>query len=109
MAATTSRSVQSVKANSNENEFSSLDNFRDLLLKNYLYLPDVNIWQPFVIIGNIAAVFSACLAGLFGASRLIHAIAVDEIFGKTIRIDFLLFHGEKNLRFFSFLYRKARS
>ena len=57
---------------------------RDALLNNYLFLQDVNIWQPFVIIGIIAAVFSACLSGLIGASRILEALAIDEIFGTSV-------------------------
>ena len=57
---------------------------RDALLNNYLFLQDVNIWQPFVIIGIIAAVFSACLSGLIGASRILEALAIDEIFGTPV-------------------------
>ncbi|CAF1067493.1 unnamed protein product [Rotaria magnacalcarata] len=57
---------------------------RYTLTNNYLFLQDVNIWAPFVIIGIIAAVFSACLSGLIGASRILEALAVDEIFGSVL-------------------------
>ena len=55
---------------------------RDVLLNYYLFLPDINVWYPFVVIGIIAAVFSACLSGLVGASRILKALSVDEIFGR---------------------------
>ena len=45
----------------------------------------MNVWQPFVIIGIISAVFSACLSGLIGASRILEALAIDEIFGPLLR------------------------
>ncbi|CAF1237544.1 unnamed protein product, partial [Didymodactylos carnosus] len=58
---------------------------REALLNNYLFLQDINIWQPFVVIGIIASVFSACLSGLIGASRILEALAIDEIFGPVLR------------------------
>lgn len=58
---------------------------RFTLLNNYLFLQEVNVWQPFVIIGIMAAVFSACLSGLIGASRILEALAIDEIFGPLLR------------------------
>jgi solute carrier family 12 (potassium/chloride transporters), member 9 len=56
--------------------------FRDTLLNNYLFLQNINIWEPFVIIGIISSVFSACLSGIIGASRILEALAIDEIFGR---------------------------
>ena len=51
-------------------------------MNNYLFLQEINIWQPFVIIGIVFAVFSACLSGIIGASRILQALAIDEIFGE---------------------------
>lgn len=58
---------------------------RFTLTNNYLFLQYVNIWSPFVVIGIISSVFSACLSGLIGSSRILEALAVDEIFGPLLR------------------------
>ncbi|XP_067851357.1 zgc:153039 isoform X5 [Heptranchias perlo] len=57
---------------------------RLLLQKNYGFLQDINVWHPFVIIGIYSSTLSAAMSTLIGASRILYALAKDDIFGKLL-------------------------
>ena len=54
---------------------------RELLQNNYLYMQYTNVSPALVEIGISSATISASLTNLIGASRLLHAIAADRLFG----------------------------
>lgn len=54
---------------------------RTLLIQDYGFFQRINIWSPFVTIGIYCASLSAAMCALIGASRILHALALDKVFG----------------------------
>ncbi|XP_017555925.1 solute carrier family 12 member 9 [Pygocentrus nattereri] len=54
---------------------------RLFLINDYAVFQRINIWPPFVIVGVYCASLSAAMCSLIGASRILHALAVDQLFG----------------------------
>ncbi|KAJ3588777.1 hypothetical protein NHX12_009631 [Muraenolepis orangiensis] len=54
---------------------------RALLTQDYGFLQKINVWPPFVTIGIYCGALSAAMSSMIGASRILHALAVDQLFG----------------------------
>ncbi|KAM9313079.1 solute carrier family 12 member 9 [Gastrophryne carolinensis] len=54
---------------------------RTLLREDYGFFRPINVWPPFVLIGVYATSLSASMSTLIGASRILHALAKDDLFG----------------------------
>lgn len=57
---------------------------RVLLTNDFAVFQQINIWSPFVIIGVYCASLSAAMCSLIGASRILHALAIDQLFGMCV-------------------------
>ncbi|XP_062392359.1 solute carrier family 12 member 9 [Sardina pilchardus] len=54
---------------------------RALLIGDYGFFQRISVWSPFVLIGVYCASISAAMCALIGASRILHALALDKLFG----------------------------
>lgn len=53
------------------------------MIQDYGFLQRINLWPPFVTIGIYCASLSAAMCAMIGASRILHALALDHLFGKA--------------------------
>ncbi|XP_028654106.1 solute carrier family 12 member 9 [Erpetoichthys calabaricus] len=54
---------------------------RLLLLEDNGFFKKINVWSPFVTIGIYSTSLSASMSTLIGASRILHALSKDDLFG----------------------------
>ncbi|BFZ23780.1 hypothetical protein BsWGS_26819 [Bradybaena similaris] len=53
---------------------------RYLLVNDYVFLQQVSIWKPLVVIGIFACTLSAALGNLIGGSRILQALGNDQLY-----------------------------
>lgn len=61
------------------------------MIQDYGFLQRINLWPPFVTIGIYCASLSAAMCAMIGASRILHALALDHLFGKAHPFFFKIF------------------
>lgn len=54
------------------------------MTEDYGFLQRINLWPPFVTIGIYCSSLSAAMCAMIGASRILHALAVDQLFGEAL-------------------------
>lgn len=59
---------------------------RTLLQEDYGFFRAISVWPPLVLIGIYATALSASMSSLIGASRILHALAQDDLFGTLSRL-----------------------
>ena len=60
---------------------SSFPSCRILLQEDYGFFQAISLWSPLVLTGIYATSLSASMSSLIGASRILHALAQDNLFG----------------------------
>lgn len=88
-----------IKYTSVTNSVLSFPSFRTLLIQDYGFLQKINIWPPFVTTGIYCASLSAAMCTMIGASRILHALAVDQLFGEAFIQYISVFFLHKELSF----------
>lgn len=58
---------------------------KDLMQNNYLFMIGVSVFRPSVAVGLLTATWSAALSNVIGGSRVLEALAKDNIFGKLTK------------------------
>ncbi|XP_028821289.1 solute carrier family 12 member 9-like [Denticeps clupeoides] len=54
---------------------------RVLLVQDYGFFHRINVWPPLVTLGVYCSALSAAMSSLIGASRILHALSLDQLFG----------------------------
>lgn len=74
------------------------------MIQDYGFLQKINIWPPFVTTGIYCASLSAAMCTMIGASRILHALAVDRLFGEAFIQYISVFFSTRSCYFRDFCF-----